>query len=96
MWSDLKINERDPGRLSQEMLALIQGVVAGHGPGGPGSYLSRGELSRTVLLLFAAVAGLALCGTHAAGTDGPSRGRRNRPEISGTCSSWGPGAGIRP
>jgi len=65
-------------RLSQEMLALIQGVVAVTALAGLGSYLSRGELSRTVLLLFAAVAGLALCGTHALGRMALRAVRRNR------------------
>src|SRR3989441_8059702 len=65
-------------RLSQEMFALIQGVVAVTAVAGLGSYLLRGELSRTVLLLFAAVAALALCGTHAAGRMALRAVRRNR------------------
>ena len=67
-------------RLSQEMVALIQGVVAVTAIAGLGSYLSRGELSRTVLLLFAAIASLVLCGTHATGRvvlRGLRRNRRN-------------------
>lgn len=65
-------------RLSQEMFALVQGVVAITALAGLGSYLSRGELSRTVLLLFAAVAALALCGTHAVGRVTMRAVRRNR------------------
>ncbi len=65
-------------RLSQEMVSLIQGVVAVTALAGLGSYLSRGELSRTVLLLFAAVAAAALCGAHAVGRMGLRALRRNR------------------
>jgi len=65
-------------RLSQEMFSLVQGVVAVTAVAGLGSYLSRGELSRTVLLLFAAIAALALCGTHAAGRMSLRAMRRNR------------------
>ncbi len=65
-------------RLSQEMFALIQGVVLVTALAGLGSYLLRGELSRTVLLLFAAVAALALCGTHALGRMSLRAVRRNR------------------
>ena len=65
-------------RLSQEMFALIQGVVLVTALAGLGSYLLRGELSRTVLLLFAAVAGFALCGTHAVGRLAMRAVRRNR------------------
>jgi len=65
-------------RLSQEMFALIQGVVLVTALAGLGSYLLRGELSRTVLLLFAAVAAFALCGTHAVGRLAMRAVRRNR------------------
>jgi Undecaprenyl-phosphate glucose phosphotransferase len=65
-------------RLSQEMFSLVQGVVAVTAVAGLGSYLSRGELSRTVLLLFAAIAAFALCGTHAAGRMFLRAMRRNR------------------
>jgi Undecaprenyl-phosphate glucose phosphotransferase len=65
-------------RLSHELFALIQGVVAVTALAGLGSFLSRGELSRTVLLLFAAVASLLLCGTHAAGRVALRALRRNR------------------
>src|SRR5439155_397154 len=65
-------------RLSQEMYALIQGVVAVTALAGLGSYLSRGELSRSVLLLFAAIAIAALCGTHALGRLTLRAMRRNR------------------
>jgi len=68
-------------RLSQEMFALIQGVVAVTALAGLGSYLLRGELSRTVLLLFAAVAALALCGTHAVGRMALRAVRRNRKNL---------------
>src|SRR5437867_6151494 len=65
-------------RLSQEMFALIQGVVLVTALAGLGSYLLRGELSRSVLLLFAAVAAFALCGTHAVGRLAMRAVRRNR------------------
>jgi len=65
-------------RLSQEMVALVQGIVAITALAGLGSYLSRGELSRTVLLLFAAISTLALCGTHAVGRMTLRAVRRNR------------------
>ncbi|HXF58681.1 MAG TPA: hypothetical protein VN539_02555, partial [Candidatus Saccharimonadales bacterium] len=54
-------------RLSQEMFALVQGVVAITAAAGLISYLWRGELSRTVLLLFAGVATVTLCSVHASG-----------------------------
>jgi Undecaprenyl-phosphate glucose phosphotransferase len=65
-------------RLSQEMVALVQGIVAVTALAGLGSYLSRGELSRTVLLLFAGIATVALCGTHAIGRMALRVVRRNR------------------
>ncbi|HYQ95489.1 MAG TPA: undecaprenyl-phosphate glucose phosphotransferase [Candidatus Eisenbacteria bacterium] len=65
-------------RLSQELLSLIQGIVAVTALAGLLSYLSRGELSRTVLLLFAGVASVALCGTHAVGRMILRAMRRNR------------------
>jgi exopolysaccharide biosynthesis polyprenyl glycosylphosphotransferase len=65
-------------RLSQEMFSLVQGIVAITALAGLGSYLFRGELSRTVLLLFAGIATLSLCGTHAAGRVTLRAVRRNR------------------
>ena len=65
-------------RLSQEMFALVQGVVAITALAGLGSYFSRGELSRSVLLLFAVIASLALCVTHALGRFTLRAMRRNR------------------
>jgi len=65
-------------RLSHELFALIQGVVLVTAVAGLGSYLSRGELSRSVLFLFAGVASVALCGTHAAGRMVVRAMRRNR------------------
>jgi len=67
-------------RLSQEMFALIQGVAAVTALAGLGSYLFRGELSRTVLLIFAATASLVLCVAHAGGRlilRGIRRNKRN-------------------
>jgi exopolysaccharide biosynthesis polyprenyl glycosylphosphotransferase len=60
------------------MVALVQGIVAVTALAGLGSYLSRGELSRTVLLLFAGIATVALCGTHAIGRMALRAVRRNR------------------
>ena len=65
-------------RLSQELFSLIQGIVAVTALAGLGSYLSRGELSRSVLLLFAGTASVALCGTHAVGRTILRAMRRNR------------------
>jgi len=65
-------------RLSQEMFALIQGVVATTALAGLGSYGSRGELSRSVLLLFAVIAAVVLCVTHALGRFTLRAMRRNR------------------
>ncbi len=65
-------------RLSQEMFSLVQGVVAVTAVAGLGSFLSRGELSRTVLLLFAAIASVTLCGAHAVGRMALRAVRRNR------------------
>ncbi len=65
-------------RLSQEMVSLIQGVAAVTALTGLGSYLSRGELSRSMLLIFAVVATVALCGTHAMGRLMLRAMRRNR------------------
>ena len=64
--------------LLQEMFALIQGVAGITALAGLGSYLFRGELSRTVLLLFAGIAIVALCVTHAAGRMILRAMRRNR------------------
>jgi Undecaprenyl-phosphate glucose phosphotransferase len=64
--------------LLQEIFALIQGVAAITALAGLGSYLFRGELSRTVLLLFAGIAILALCVTHATGRMIVRAMRRNR------------------
>jgi Undecaprenyl-phosphate glucose phosphotransferase len=65
-------------RLSQEMFALVQGVVAVTAAAGLISYLWRGELSRTVLLLFAGIATVTLCGVHASGRLILRAMRRNR------------------
>ena len=51
-------------RLRQEVLALFEGVVVVTALAGLGSYFSRGELSRSVLLLFALLATASLCGAH--------------------------------
>ncbi len=51
-------------RLWQEVFALIQGIVIVTALAGLGSYLSRGELSRSVLFLFALLATVSLCGAH--------------------------------
>jgi Undecaprenyl-phosphate glucose phosphotransferase len=65
-------------RLSQEIYALIQGIVLVTAVAGLGSYLFRGELSRWVLIVFAGVVALALCVTHAAGRMVLRAMRRNR------------------
>lgn len=53
-------------RLSQELVSLIQGIAIVTALAGLGSYMSRGELSRSVLLLFAGIGSAALCGGHTA------------------------------
>ena len=65
-------------RLLPEMLALVQGMVAVTAAAGLISYAWRGELSRTVLLLFAGIATVVLCGTHATGRMVVRAMRRNR------------------
>ncbi|TMQ57267.1 MAG: undecaprenyl-phosphate glucose phosphotransferase [Candidatus Eisenbacteria bacterium] len=69
-------------RLSQEIFSLVQGIVAVTAVAGLGSYLSRGELSRSVLLVFAAIASLALCGAHTAVRLVLRSMRRNRRNLS--------------
>jgi Undecaprenyl-phosphate glucose phosphotransferase len=51
-------------RLSQEITALLQGVVAISVLAALGSYFVRGELARSVLLLFAGLAATSLCGSR--------------------------------
>jgi Undecaprenyl-phosphate glucose phosphotransferase len=51
-------------RLSQEIAALLQGVIVVSALAGLGSYFVRGELARSVLLLYAALAALSLCGSR--------------------------------
>jgi Undecaprenyl-phosphate glucose phosphotransferase len=65
-------------RLSQELFSILQGIVAVTALAGLLSYLSRGELSRSMLLLFAAIASISLCGSHAAGRMILRAMRRNR------------------
>ena len=48
-------------RLSQELVTLIQGVAIVTAIAGLGSFLGRGELSRGMLAMFAALAGTSLC-----------------------------------
>ena len=53
-------------RLIQELFALLQGIAIVTALAGLGSFFSRGELSRSVLLLFAILASTSVCGAHAA------------------------------
>ena len=53
-------------RLSQEIWSLIQGIAIVAAMAALASYFLRGELARSVLLLFAALAAPALCSAHAA------------------------------
>jgi Undecaprenyl-phosphate glucose phosphotransferase len=53
-------------RLSQELWTLVQGIAIVAAIAALASYFLRGELARTVLLLFAIFAALALCVSHLA------------------------------
>jgi Undecaprenyl-phosphate glucose phosphotransferase len=53
-------------RLSQELAAILQGIAIVAALAALGSYFVRGELARSVLLLFAALAAVALCGARLA------------------------------
>jgi Undecaprenyl-phosphate glucose phosphotransferase len=48
-------------RLSQELIALVQGVVIVTAVAGLASFATRGELSRGMLAMFAALAAASLC-----------------------------------
>jgi Undecaprenyl-phosphate glucose phosphotransferase len=48
------------GRLSQELITLLQGMVVVTAVAGLASYFTRGELSRTVLAIFFVLASVAL------------------------------------
>ena len=48
-------------RLSQELIALIQGVLIVTAIAGLASFVTRGEISRGMLLMFAALATASLC-----------------------------------
>jgi Undecaprenyl-phosphate glucose phosphotransferase len=49
-------------RLSQELLSIVQGVVLATALAGLASFFTRGELSRSVLLIYAALVVVLLCG----------------------------------
>jgi Undecaprenyl-phosphate glucose phosphotransferase len=51
-------------RLSQELWSLVQGIAIVSALAALGSYFLRGELARSVLLLFALLASAALCAFH--------------------------------
>jgi len=53
-------------RLSQEMWTLVQGVVIVTALAALGSYAVRGEIARSVLVLFLLLAIFTLCGAHLA------------------------------
>src|SRR2546427_2828278 len=53
-------------RLSQELWTLVQGIAIVTALAALASYFLRGELARSVLLLFAIVAAAALCAAHLA------------------------------
>jgi len=53
-------------RLGEELYALVRGVVILTAIASIGSFFTRGELSRSMLLLFAVIATLALCGSRVA------------------------------
>jgi Undecaprenyl-phosphate glucose phosphotransferase len=53
-------------RLSQELWTLVQGIAIVTAIAALASYFLRGELARSVLLLFAIFAALALCTSHLA------------------------------
>jgi Undecaprenyl-phosphate glucose phosphotransferase len=51
-------------RLSQELWSLVQGITIVTALAGLASFFSRGELSRTTLLMFSVIAAAALCGSR--------------------------------
>jgi Undecaprenyl-phosphate glucose phosphotransferase len=51
-------------RLSQELLSVLQGIAIVSALAALGSYFLRGELARSVLLLFGGVAATVLCGAR--------------------------------
>jgi Undecaprenyl-phosphate glucose phosphotransferase len=53
-------------RLSQELLAVLQAIAIVTALAALGSYFFRGEVARSVLLLFAALAAFFLCGARIA------------------------------
>jgi hypothetical protein len=53
-------------RLGEELYALVRGVVIVTAIASIASFFTRGELSRSMLLLFALLATLALCGSRVA------------------------------
>jgi Undecaprenyl-phosphate glucose phosphotransferase len=53
-------------RLSQEMWTIVQGVAIVTALAALGSYAVRGEIARSVLVLFLLLATFALCGAHLA------------------------------
>lgn len=53
-------------RLSQELWALVQGIAIVSALAALASYFLRGELARSVLVLFAAFGAAALCSVHLA------------------------------
>jgi Undecaprenyl-phosphate glucose phosphotransferase len=53
-------------RLSQEIVAVLQGITILAALAALGSYFLRGELARLVLLLYAGLAAVSLCGSRVA------------------------------
>ncbi len=53
-------------RLSQEIMALLQGITIVAAIGALASYFLRGELARSVLLLYAGLSAASLCGSRVA------------------------------
>jgi len=53
-------------RLGEELYALVRGILILTAIASIGSFFTRGELSRSMLLLFAVIATLALCGSRVA------------------------------
>src|SRR5262245_17485741 len=53
-------------RLSQEIWTIVQGVAIVTALAALGSYAVRGEIARSVLVLFLLIATFALCGAHLA------------------------------
>jgi Undecaprenyl-phosphate glucose phosphotransferase len=51
-------------RLSQELVALVQGILIVTALAGLASFFTRGELSRSTLALFAVLASVALCASR--------------------------------